>query len=137
MNSNIRRGLLGTLFAGGLLALGATAANADTTLTTGDIAAPASVTDANVTVLETGTGVLGDGGVLGNDTTGADASVASLDTGAFVDGVAVGGTSGTGVAETGAIAVPVTVTDASATILETGTNTGTGVLGDSGVLGNE
>ena len=33
MHQKIRRGLLGTLFAGGLLALGATAANADTTAT--------------------------------------------------------------------------------------------------------
>ncbi|MBT2515502.1 LPXTG cell wall anchor domain-containing protein, partial [Arthrobacter sp. ISL-30] len=74
-----------------------------------------------------------DGGVLGNETTVADISLGSLDTGAFVDGVAVGDTAGTGLVETGTIAVPVTANDVNATILETGT----GVLGDGGILGND
>ena len=44
MHQNLRRGLLGTLFAGGLLALGATAANADTSITGAVTVAPESAT---------------------------------------------------------------------------------------------
>src|SRR4029453_1870231 len=150
MHTNLRRGLLGTLFAGGLLALGCTAANAADGITTGDINVPVNVADGRAAVLQTGT-VTGAGtgaltgtdglvtGVLGNETTAADVSLGSVDTGAFVDGIALGDNTGTG-----AIAVPVNVTDANATILESGTaaGAGTGVLTGTdglvtGVLGND
>jgi mannitol/fructose-specific phosphotransferase system IIA component len=115
----------------------------------GDIAVPVNLTDANATILETGTladtgslgGVLGDGTGLGNETTVADISLGSADTGVFVDGVNAGDTAGSGVLGTGDIAVPVNLTDANATILETGTlaDTGSlgGVLGEGAGLGNE
>ena len=57
MHQTIRRGLLGTLFAGGLLALGATAASADTTATgTVNIASETASADLNAS---TSLGLLG------------------------------------------------------------------------------
>jgi hypothetical protein len=46
MHAHIRRGLLGTLFAGGLLALGSTAANAADTISGTDRPVTASVSAA-------------------------------------------------------------------------------------------
>ena len=65
MHQNIRRGLLGTLFAGGLLALGSTAASAADTTTTGSdgllsgtqVTAPISIP---VNLGATSLGLLGD-----------------------------------------------------------------------------
>ncbi|MDT0197481.1 DUF320 domain-containing protein, partial [Arthrobacter sp. AB6] len=46
MSANLRRGLLGTLFAGGLLALGCTAANAADTTSGSDLSASALISAA-------------------------------------------------------------------------------------------
>ncbi|SCC15175.1 hypothetical protein GA0061083_2971, partial [Pseudarthrobacter enclensis] len=104
MSSTLRRGLLGTLFAGGLLAFGCTSANAaDTTTTSGpdlsvsalisaaasadtaslgllgdptpsDSAGVAAVVDANVN-LGTGTGTAADGTTAPDLAVAADAVV--------------------------------------------------------------
>ena len=71
MHSNLRRGLLGTLFAGGLLALGATAASAADTTSGSDLTASALVsaaTSANTTSL----------GLLGGSTQSDTADVAAV-----------------------------------------------------------
>ena len=57
MHQKLRRGLLGTFFAGGLLALGATAANADTTVT-GTVAVESESVSADV-IASTSLGLLG------------------------------------------------------------------------------
>ncbi|HEY9356376.1 MAG TPA: cell wall anchor protein, partial [Arthrobacter sp.] len=71
MHSNLRRGLLSTLFAGGLLALGATAASAADTTSGSDLTASALVsaaTSANTTSL----------GLLGGSTPSDTADVAAV-----------------------------------------------------------
>ena len=76
MHSNLRRGLLGTLFAGGLLAFGATAANAVDTTSGPDLTASALVsaaTSANTTTL----GLLG--GSTQSDTTDVAAAQQSME----------------------------------------------------------
>ncbi|MGX9901973.1 hypothetical protein ACW0JT_23060 [Arthrobacter sp. SA17] len=59
MHAHLRRGLLSTLFAGGLLALGATAANAADTTSAADESVTASVSAA-VAANTTSLGLLGD-----------------------------------------------------------------------------
>ncbi|MHC6590964.1 DUF320 domain-containing protein, partial [Arthrobacter sp. C152] len=71
MSSNLRRGLLGTLFAGGLLALGCTAANAADTTTGADLSASAMISAAPAD--STSLGLLGDPTPAGS--TGAAAAV--------------------------------------------------------------
>src|SRR5690349_9608170 len=58
MSSNLRRGMLGTLFAGGLLALGCTAANAADTTSGPDLSASALISAA-ASVDSTSLGLLG------------------------------------------------------------------------------
>ena len=59
MSSNLRRGLLGSLFAGGLLALGCTAANAADTTPGSDLSGSAFISAA-ASAESASTGLLGD-----------------------------------------------------------------------------
>ncbi|ELT44267.1 LPXTG-motif cell wall anchor domain-containing protein, partial [Arthrobacter nitrophenolicus] len=83
MSSNLRRGLLGSLFAGGLLALGCTAANAADTTSGSDLSASALISaaaSADTTSL----------GLLGDPTPSDSTDVAAVADAAVVADVAVG-----------------------------------------------
>ncbi|MEO5316969.1 chaplin family protein, partial [Arthrobacter sp. CC3] len=127
MHANIRRGLLSTLFAGGLLALGSTAASAaDTTSGSDGLASGNQViapVTAPVTVGTTSLGLLGDS--TATDTTTNNGSTAPAETG--TTGSTTNGSDG--LASGTQVIAPVT---APATV---GT-TSLGLLGDSTATGN-
>ncbi|MFJ5978744.1 DUF320 domain-containing protein, partial [Pseudarthrobacter oxydans] len=94
MNSNLRRGMLGTLFAGGLLALSCTAAHAADTTSGSDLSASALISAA-ASVDSTSLGQLGDP----TPSVSADAAVAA--------DVALGGATGATTEPTGLAAAAV------------------------------
>ena len=128
MHQKLRRGLLGTFFAGGLLALGATAANADTTVT-GTVAVESESVSADV-IASTSLGLLG-----GPTTSGSSEITAVAEVNL---GNAAGAPTGTGTTAAAALV--------DVNLGNTGTATGNGTtadalvdvsLGESGLLGDD